>query len=193
MKTKSIPIAALFAATAVSLLSAGSILAHPGHNHENITVVKVKARTLSNKDLAAADKAATQGTISDDKKTLTFTGKVINLVVHTGPEDDMLSYRIVGLKNPELVVPSGAMLNVLFVNDDTDMKHNLRFTADKAPFADQPDPKQSVGTPDIKPQTKTAKYGEEMTLRTDHVGTFTYVCTIKGHAKGGMYGTLSVH
>ena len=85
-----------------------------------------------------------------DKKTLTFRQKTVRLVVHSGPANDMLSYRIAGLRNPTIVVPTGAMIKALYINTDDDMTHNLRFGMQHVASA------PSVGTPGLAHKTATA-------------------------------------
>ena len=161
-------------------------------HHKGISLVKATGRTLSQRTLSGIEKTATHGSVSSDKRTLTFMETAITLIVHTGPDDDMLSYRIAGLKSPTLLVPRGSTLNVLFVNEDGDMKHDLRFTDKQAPFPAEPDRKVSVGSPPLAPQAKGVRHAEQMVLRTASPGTYTYLCTVKGHASGGMFGTIVV-
>src|SRR2546430_2104596 len=89
-------------------------LSVPAFAHQPFTLVSSEKKTVKEADLATLEKTQTMG--KQDKTTLTFTEREIRLVVITGPEDDMLSYRVQGVRNPTLVVPSGAMLRVLFVN-----------------------------------------------------------------------------
>lgn len=140
---------------------------------------------------ATAEKLAvnsgTRGTVSADKKTITFRQKRIALTAVSGPASDMLSYRIAGLKNPTLVVPEGATLTVRFINTDDDMTHNLRFGSQHT--ASTP----SVGTPDLAHRTQSAFRAATVTVRApEKQGTYYYFCTVPGHAQGGMWGTLRV-
>ena len=180
-----------FSLSMTALLSITGVQALP-ERPGGITLVKVTGRSFSQSALRAVEKTATRGSVSSDKKTLTFNGKRITLVVHTGPEDDMLSYRIAGLKNPALLVPQGATLNIVFINEDSDMKHDLRFTNKKAPFPAEPDRKESTGSPALAPHTKTVRFAEQMVVRAARTGTYVYLCTVKGHAAGGMFGTIIV-
>ncbi len=158
-------------------------------------VISATPRTLSEAGSAAADKTATPGLVSADKKTLTFSGKTVRLVARSGPASDMLSYRIDGLRSPTLVVPRGATMQVLFINTDDDMFHNIRFgawrtswPADAAPLM-----KTSVGTPPLPHGIEASRHAESLTLRAPLVpGKYAYFCTVRGHAPGGMYGTIIV-
>src|ERR1700755_857632 len=83
---------------------------------------------------------------------LVFTQTEIRLVATTGPEDDMLSYRIQGMRNPTLVVPANATLKIFFVNTDADMLHDIKFGELKAPFEPAPDVAKTVGSTHVAPQ-----------------------------------------
>src|SRR3954447_9940031 len=93
--------------------------------HTAFTLVSSQKKTVKESEVASLDKQQTAGT--KQNTTITFTGREINLVAITGPEDDMLSYRIQGIRNPNLVVPSGVTLRILFINIDHDMRHDIRF------------------------------------------------------------------
>ncbi len=145
--------------------------------------------------IRSVPKTQTAGAVSPDGKTLTFTQKIIRLVAETGPESDMLSYRIDSLRNPMLVVPKGAALTLLFVNTDDDMAHNIRFgtVLSAYPNVMTASLKSSVGTPELDHKSKTALHGEELTLRMpDAPGVYGYWCTVRGHAQGGMVGKVVV-
>lgn len=155
-----------------------------------MTFAGAQPKTLSMPQAAAADKTETPGVVSADRKTLTFRQKTVRLVVHSGPANDMLSYRIAGLRNPTLIVPAGATLKALFINTDDDMMHNLHFTVQKPPFKGAV---KSAGTANLPHKSETAYHAEDLTMRLPtRAGTYTYLCTVPGHAPGGMYGTLIV-
>src|SRR2546430_10760345 len=84
--------------------------------HQAFTLVSSEKRTVKQADLTKLEKDQTMG--KKNKTALTFTENEIRLVVITGPESDMLSYRIQGMRNPTLVIPSGATLKLLFINVD---------------------------------------------------------------------------
>src|SRR5215207_8052575 len=87
-----------------------------GFAHQAFTLVSSEKKTITAEQLAVVEKSRTSGTLAG--ANLTFTTKEIRLVIVTGPGEDMLSYRIQGLRNPTLVVPAGATLKILFVNSD---------------------------------------------------------------------------
>lgn len=169
------------------------IPARPKAARAAFTVAGVTPRTVTGTTASVAFRAATRGTVSPDRRTLTFGRKTVRLVVTSGPDSDMLSYRIAGLRNPTLVVPVGATLKTIFINTDEDMAHNLRFSAQRGPFKKAPQASLAVGTTDLPHRTGTALHAEDVTLRVPaRPGTYTYLCTVRGHAQSGMYGTLIV-
>ncbi len=168
----------------------GTVAASQAAPGAGITLAGAQPKTLSMSQAAAANRTETPGVASADRKTLTFREKAVRLVVHSGPANDMLSYRIAGLRNPTLIVPAGATIKALFINTDGDMMHNLRFTVQKPPFKG---PVKSAGTTNLPHKSETANHAEDLTMRVPtHAGTYTYLCTVPGHAPGGMYGTLIV-
>ena len=161
------------------LALAGPSLAAPG----TFTLVGAAPKTLTPATLAAAQKAPV------------VRGKIVRLVVVTGPDNDMLSYRIGGRRNPALAVPRGATLRVLFVNTDDDMSHDIRFGPAWKTYPNVMTAylKSSVGTPSLPHKSEAALRGEEMTLRAPTTpGRYVYLCTVRGHAQGGMVGTILV-
>ncbi len=156
-------------------------LAAPG----SFTLVHVRPLTLTPATMAAAEKASRRPAIK----------KPLRLVVETGPANDMLSYRINGRRNPTLRVPRRALLTVLFVNSDDDMLHDIRFGLRPRAYPNAADSllQNSVGTRPLPHREKTRLYAEELTLRAPQMpGKYAYFCTVRGHAQGGMAGTLIV-
>lgn len=159
------------------------------------TLVGATPRTLTPSTLSVARKTQTPGRPSIGGEALAFGQKGVRLVVVTGPEDDMLSYRIGGLRNPTLVVRRGATLHILFANTDDDMAHNIRFGAAQKIYPNVMTPylALSVGTPDLPHKSETMLHGEELILRMPTApGTYVYLCTVRGHAQGGMVGKVVV-
>jgi rusticyanin len=173
----------------------GPILLAPalGHERHHFVLSTSHEKSISESAVAGTQKTSTKGFASADRKTLTFRGRSIRLVVTTGPEKDMLSYRIAGRRNPTLLVPAGATLNILFINTDEDMTHDLRFTTQKPPFPIRVDAAGMVGSHALPHGGAQVHRGEEMVIMVPTVkGSYRYLCTTVGHAKGGMYGTLIV-
>ena len=160
---------------------------------DGFTVSGAQKMTVNASKLAGAKKKATVGSVGSDKKSITFSASSIQLVVETGPNKDMMSYRIQSLRNPSLIVKPGATLHILFVNTDDDMFHSLRFTAKVAPFDAKIGSKGSVGSSDLPHMSTKSFFGQEFTLKVPtNKGNYSYVCTTAGHAAAGMYGTITV-
>ncbi len=154
-------------------------------------MVSGQKKTLTRQELASLEKGATTG--ARDGNKLVFKDQNVRLVVHTGPEDDMLSYRFQDSRNPTVVVPANATINILFVNSDDDMSHDIRFGTKPSEFAVAADTAGTVGT------TKLAHAAEDESLMAEEVvikapgsGEFVYFCSVRGHANGGMWGNLVV-
>ena len=157
--------------------------------HEAFTLVSSEKKTIKVEDLLKVEKERTLGKI--DGTTLTFNEPEIWLVITTGPEDDMLSYRIQGIRNPTIVVPPDATIKILFVNMDGDMKHDIRFAHIVGDFTIAPDPAGSVGTGKLAPHDEDAPMqAEEIVIKATEDGAYKYFCSVRGHAKGGMWGNI---
>lgn len=152
-------------------------------------------KVVTSSGLTAAEETETPGQSSPNGKTLTLQGKSIRLVAITGPENDMLSYRIGGRRSPTLVVSRGATIKLLFVNTDDDMAHNIRFgPALKAyPNVMASYLKTSAGTLELAHKSGTTYSADELTLHLPATpGAYVYLCTVRGHAQGGMVGKIVV-
>ncbi len=159
--------------------------------HQAFTLVSSEMKTIKAADLAALEKGQTMG--KKNKTMLTFTESEIRLVVTTGPGEDMLSYRIQDIRNPTLVVPSGTMLKILFVNVDDDMKHDVRFGHVVAEFISGPDTKETAGADKLPPKSENGEMqAEEIVLKANADGVYKYFCSVGSHAKGGMWGNIAV-
>jgi hypothetical protein len=167
------------------------ILAVTAFAHQPFTLVSSQKRTIKGSDLAQIVKSQTAGKI--DGTNLTFVENEIRLVVVTGPEDDMLSYRIQGIRNPNLVLPAGATLEILFVNADADMRHDIRFGHVMGEFPVAPDIAETAGASILAAKSADEMLNaEEIVIKAADVGAFKYFCSVRGHAKGGMWGNILV-
>ena len=159
--------------------------------HQAFTLVSSEKKTVKEADLAALEKGQTMG--RKDKTTLTFTEKEIRLVVVTGPEDDMLSYKIQGMRNPTLVVPSGATLKIFYINVDGDMKHDIRFGHVVGDFTIAPDITETAGAEKMPAKSEDGTLrADDFVIKANEDGVYKYFCSIRGHAKGGMWGNIAV-
>jgi hypothetical protein len=155
------------------------------------TLVSSEKKTLTLEQLIVYEKDRTAG--KKEGSTITFAVKEIRLVILTGPEDDMLSYRILATRNPTLVVPAGATLKILFVNRDVDMRHDVRFGKVEGEFPLAPPTDATAGSTrlDHKSEDGTMQ-AEELIIKANETGAFKYFCSVRGHAKGGMWGNIAV-
>ena len=159
--------------------------------HTAFTLISSEKKTVKGADLAALEKDQTMG--KKDKANLTFTEKEIRLVVLTGPEDDMLSYRIQGMRNPVLVLPAGAKLTILFVNVDVDMRHDVRLGHVVGDFPVAPDIAETAGSAKLVAKADDGTMqAEEMVIKANDTGIFKYFCSVRTHAKGGMWGHMAI-
>lgn len=79
----------------ISLLFFVLLLSVNAFAQQALTLVSSERKSIKEAELSALEKNQTIG--QKDKNNLTFTEKEIRLVAVTGPEDDMLSYRIQGV------------------------------------------------------------------------------------------------
>ena len=175
----------------IQLLLVTFVLSANAFAHQAFTLVSSEKKTISQADLTAAEKQRTPG--KKDGVNLIFTQTEIRLLIKTGPEDDMLSYRILGLRNPNIIVPAGAVLKILFVNSDEDMKHDARFGHVTKDFEIAPDTAETVGSQQLAHTSEDgAMQAEEIVIKASAEGAFKYFCSVRGHAKGGMWGNIVV-
>ena len=159
--------------------------------HTPFTLVSSEKKTLKAADIAAIEKRQTLGTKTGTQ--LAFTQSEVRLVIVTGPEDDMLSYRIQGMRNPTLVVPAGVTMRIVFVNVDHDMRHDVRFAHMKPPFDVAPVIDESAGSTRLTAKAEDGTLqAEEIVVKANSNGQYVYFCSVRTHAKGGMWGNIAV-
>jgi len=159
--------------------------------HTAFTLVSSEKKTVRETDLTKLQKEQTAGTVGD--KNLTFSETEVRLLIVTGPEDDMLSYQVRGMRNPNLIIPAGATLRILFVNVDSDMRHDIRFGHVMGEFTIAPDVAETAGTDRLAAKSEDGVLqAEEIVMRAGENGAYKYFCSVRGHAKGGMWGNILV-
>jgi plastocyanin len=159
--------------------------------HQAFTLVSSEKKTVKESEIRGLEKDQTFG--KKEKSNLSFADKIIRLVVVTGPEDDMLSYWIQGVRNPTLVVPAGATLKILFVNVDVDMRHDIRFGHITGDFPIAPASAERAGSEKLEKRAEDGTLqAEEIVVKADENGVYKYFCSVRGHAKGGMWGNIAV-
>ena len=159
--------------------------------HAPFTLVSSEKKTVKESELASVENARTMGKAAGSN--LTFSEKEIRIIVVTGPEDDMLSYRVQGIRNPNFVVPAGATLKILFINVDSDMRHDVRFGHVTTEFPPAPDVTETAGTTKLPGSADGEIFqAEEIVVKANENGAYKYFCSVRGHAKGGMWGNIFV-
>lgn len=155
------------------------------------TLVSSEKKPVKQADLSKMEKSQTAG--QKENSNLIFTDKEIRLIISTGAEDDSLSYRIQGVRNANLIVPSGATLKILFVNATPDMRHDLRFGQVEGEFSLSPDISETVGSQKLMTEGGKKTYqAEELVIKAGADGAFKYFCSVGGHAKGGMWSNIFI-
>ncbi len=167
------------------------VLSLPAFAHTAFTLVSIEKKTVKEAEIAGFEKTRTIG--KAEGSNLTFSGNEIRLVVTTGPEDDMLSYRVQGIRNANLIVPAGAILRILFINVDVDMRHDIRFGHVNGEFPIAPELAETAGSGKLAAHGETPIFqAEELVIRANENGAYKYFCSVRGHAKGGMWGNIFV-
>lgn len=175
----------------ILLAACAALFSFDAFAHQPFTLVSSEKKIFKEADLAALEKDQTVG--KKDKTTLTFTEKEVRLVVATGPEDDMLSYRIQGMRNPTLVLPAGVTITILFINVDVDMRHDVRLGHVVGDFVLAPETGTTVGSTKLVARSDDGTIqAEELVIKAADTGTFRYFCSVRGHAKGGMWGNIAI-
>lgn len=174
-----------------SIILVALLLSVDAFAHQAFTLVSSEKKIIKETDLADLEKSQTAA--KRENANLSFAEKEIRLIALTGPEDDMLSYRIQGVRNPNLVVPSGATLRILFVNADVDMRHDILFGHVAGDFPIAPDITGTAGSTKLTAKAEDGTLqAEEIVVKAGEDGAFKYFCAVRGHAKGGMWGNILV-
>lgn len=177
--------------TVISIVAAILAMSFNVYAHSAFTLVSSEKKTIRERELSELSRSQTRGTISGHD--LTFAQAEVRLIVVTGPEDDMLSYRIQGVRNPNLVVPAGTVLRILFVNADVDMRHDVRFGHVTGEFAIAPEIASTAGSIKLTSRREgDILEAEELVIKSNDPGAYKYFCSVRGHAKGGMWGNIFV-
>lgn len=140
----------------------------------------------------------TGATVDAAQNRVVFKGTDVRLDVVASPKGQKdETFRIAGLVNPTVVVPTGATVHVTFVNADADMHHDMVVTPARAPFAymammEAPLAFPASATPMLGPATASAAEEVHSIFVAATEGRYTYVCLWPGHAQNGMYGQFMV-
>lgn len=128
---------------------------------------------------------------------ITFTGRTVALTVVASPTMPAESFRIAGLTDPTVVVPTGARVTIELINADGDMAHGLVVTAAGAaatwmPMAAAPPAFPGAAVWFLGDATPAGMHVADITFTASAPGSYRYLCPVPGHAQEGMIGTFTV-
>ena len=130
--------------------------------------------------------------------TVTFTAASLHLTAVAspagGPDE---TFRIAGLTNPTLVVPTGSRISIEVVNADPDTAHGLAITDRDATSSRMPMMTARPAFPGsavwfLGNPTSAGMHAGTLTFTAGTAGTYSYLCAVPGHAQKGMTGTFTV-
>jgi len=136
--------------------------------------------------------------INRARNAVTFATASIHLVAVAspagGPDE---TFRIAGLTNPTLIVPTGSQVSIEVINADPDTAHGLVITASQATISWMPmmtarpaftgSAMWFLGNP-----SAAGMHAGTLTFAVTTPGTYRYLCPVPGHAQDGMTGTFTV-
>jgi len=131
-------------------------------------------------------------------RTITFTSSSVHLTAVAspagGPDE---TFRIAGMVNPTITVPTGAKVSIQVINADPDTAHGLVISASAGEFSWMPMMTSRpaftgsalwfLGNP-----TTAGMHTGTLTFTATTPGTYHYLCPVPGHAQKGMTGTFTV-
>jgi rusticyanin len=129
--------------------------------------------------------------------TITFTATTVRVTVlaspSSGPDE---TFRIAGMTNPAIVVPTGSQVSIEIINADPGTAHGLVITAGQdttwmpmmtARPAFTGSALWFLGNP-----TSAGMHAGTLTFTAATPGTYQYLCPVPGHARDGMAGAFTV-
>jgi rusticyanin len=129
--------------------------------------------------------------------TITFTTGAVSLAAvasPTGGPDE--TFRIAGLVNPKIIVPSGARVRIQVINADPDTAHGLVITASGSPSAMPMMTSRTAFTGSalwfLGNPTSAGMHTGTFTFTATTPGSYQYLCPVPGHAQKGMAGSFIV-
>jgi len=137
-------------------------------------------------------------TLDRAANTITFTGTSVRLTVLAspagGPDE---TFRIAGLTDPTVNVPSGAEVSIQVINADPDTAHGLVITADGNTTSPMPMATARPAFPGsavwfLANPTRAGMHAATLGFTATTAGSYQYLCPIPGHAQKGMTGTFTV-
>ncbi len=188
MRTNSIPLL-------LSLLLVLAVMPGCGRTAKGggpLSMIYRKSMTLSSADLTRLERTQDSGTFVAASNSLVFHGQGPHIVISAGPRANMYSFRIQSHENPTLVFAKGALVTLTVANIDPDMEHDLLIGKAQFPMPPVPDTAAAFGTTLLSPEENGAMPANEFAFHASVPGTYSYLCSVPGHAVSGMYGAIVI-
>src|SRR5271157_152985 len=153
------------------------------------TVSLAQTRTLGNQVPAGASVDRASNTITFTASSVSFT------VVAVPPGGPDMTFRVVGLTDPAIVVPQDAQVTVQFINGDNDEAHAWMIVGEQPPFSFNQGKTPAISgafSGLIGDPTANGQGASTVTFQAGPAGTYQYICPVPGHAQMGMHGAFIV-
>lgn len=108
----------------------------------------------------------------------------MRLTLEGGPG---LAFHSAGLTDPTLVVPAGAAVTIAVINADPALPHNWLLTTAAPPYRRVPAGPVVAGA-QVPVLGDASSGAASATFTASAAGSFHHLCSVPGHAAGGMYG-----
>jgi len=130
--------------------------------------------------------------VNTEANTIAFSASTANLVAVAspagGPDE---TFRIAGMVNPTISVPTGARITIELVNADPDTAHGLVVTASGSasswmPMMSSPPAFSGSALWFLGNPMSAGMHAGTISFTADTSGAYKYLCPVPGHAQKGM-------
>ena len=154
-------------------------------------------RVPASEATALGDEVPAGASLDRAANRITFTTESVSFVVLASPSMPAENFRIAGMTNPTISVPSRAHVSIELINADTDMAHGLVVTAAGAasswmPMMSAPPAFDGAAVWFLGEATPAGMHEASLDFTASTPGTYQYLCPVPGHAQEGMVGTFLV-
>lgn len=137
-----------------------------------------------------------EATVDRAARRLVFTGRTVHLVVLASPSMPNEDFRIAGMTNPTVVVPTRSQVRIEFINADSDMAHGLVISSGDAAsrtamMSAQP-AFSGAALWFLGKATSGGMQARTFTFTASVPGAYRYLCPVPGHTEEGMVGRFVV-
>lgn len=142
--------------------------------------------------------------VNKSANTITFTNKIVYLVILAGPPSNILTFQLFNLTNPTIEVPLDSTV-IIAVIDDGYLNHSFGITSTPPPYPASVSPNQdqpafpgsempsALLINGLSPASSNTYSGYLLKFNATKPGTYWYLCFVPGHASSGMYGKFVVY